>query len=164
MQAQLLNVLASSALLQSQLPEVRRLALAETVRASTDEVALQVLLENLSTSPFIAEQQRNLLAELVISERWDDLRNALQCSGESCDDQAWRGDFASFRAMVISVFSRSRKVATVDPARRRRLGAAIHATLSIDELKALTFQSLETTTAFDGGGRELVANDVLDNR
>jgi hypothetical protein len=66
--------------------------------------------------------------------------------------------------MVVAVFSRSRKVAQLPAERRRALGAAIHATSSKVELKMLSLHSLETSQAFQGAEREMVANDIMDDR
>ena len=146
----------------------------ETVRASSEEVAIQVLLENLSSSPFIPEAQRNYLAELVLMGQWDEIRRAMQCLalppppvpsappqpvpsgslfGAGCGgsdsgapqaaEQAEAEAFAQFRAMVVAIFSRSSKVCSIAAARRRMLGAAIHRTATREQLKALTFSSLE---------------------
>ena len=163
----LLDVLDSSAVLQSVLPKVRRLAITETIHLATDQVAVQVLLENLFTSPFIPEGQKDVLAELVLSEQWGELLRVLQCNerrGRNYGVNRFTDDFNTFRSMVVAIYSRSRKVSMVDPVRRRHIGAAIYTASSIDELKALTIQSLETSDVFDDDSRELVANDMLDNR
>ena len=186
--AQLLRILRTSALLQGALPEVRILALREAVRRSADDGgATQIMLENLTGSPFIPQERKDALAEMVLLEQWEQLAVALGCvpeeggargegEGEGEGEGGGAADgsgggfadqgsaFAEFRAMVVAVFSRSRKVSATSAARRRRIGGAIHGASSVDELKALTFAALETSEAFDSEARERVANDVLDDR
>jgi hypothetical protein len=72
--------------------------------------------------------------------------------------------FRTHRDMVLACFSRSRKIAGLPVERRRMLGAAILAQTSIEGLRALALRTLETSQAFDGLARDLVANDIFDNR
>merc|ERR1719440_1626287 len=96
------------------------------------------------------------------------MRQALQCrstTAAAAPSSAGRDcAFENYREMVVAVFSRSRKVALLPAERRRALGAAIHATSSKVELKALALHSLETSQAFTAAEREVVANDIMDDR
>jgi hypothetical protein len=142
-----LGMLRTSKMLAHALPDVRRLALMMTLaKADSSEDARHVLLENLCSSPYIPEASKNDLAELVYTEQWDTLRAALQCE-EAAPGGAneARPPFSAFRAMVVSVFSRSRKMATVSAERRRQLGLAIYGTQSVDELKTLALMALQTS-------------------
>ena len=168
----LIGLLRASRTLTAALPEVRMRALVETLRAvQTEEQAIECLLENLGTSPFIPQSQKDILAEMVLMREWDRLRAALQCdAGAGADASAGAGAetaaalFGDFRDMVVAVFTKSRKMRLLDTARRRALGAAIHSQVSVDGLKQLALSALETSVAFDGDARGRVANDILDDR
>jgi hypothetical protein len=202
-------------------------ALTESIRHSeTDAKAVDILLENLSGSPYIPEEQKNAFAALALSHDFAALRLALRCPPRDstsaavsklsegqmvkvrCDSQqSWEdgevvqkiypselylriryGDppreelldqaqvarkvradpvaksFRTFRDMVVAVFTRSRKIAALPPERRRMLGSAMLAQASIESLNALAIMTLETSHAFHGPERDLVANDIFDNR
>merc|ERR1719399_1532734 len=66
--------------------------------------------------------------------------------------------------MVVEVFSRSRKMATLPAARRRELGAAIHRLGSREELVELALRALGTSFAFGDAERNSVAGDIIDGR
>jgi len=163
-----MGILSTSAAL-SEMPSVRKLALRESLRsATTSEAVVAIALENVSDSPFVPSHARNQLAELLFAGNFDAMRQALQCrstTAAAAPSSAGRDyGFENFREMVVAIFSRSRKVALLPAERRRALGAAIHATSSKDELKALALHSLETSQAFQGAEREMVANDIMDDR
>lgn len=174
--AQMLAILATSEALRG-MPDVRKLALHEALRcARTPEAVMSIAADNVCDSPFVPADQRDGLAELMLTGDFDTLRRALQCSAlngqPSSHARHWalalaqgaNSEFETYRAMVVAIFSRSRKIAALPAERRRALGAAIHATTSKAELKDLALRSLETSPAFEGYEREMVANDILDDR
>lgn len=162
-----LEIIETSSVLQSALPEVRMLALCETVRyAQSEEMAKEIILENLATSPYIPNERKDPIAELIFTDQWDSIRTTLQCNRPSSTSspETTLTPFLNYRAMVVSIFSRSRKIAAIDEDRRRQLGGAIHVISSVDGLKSLAMGSLETSQAFDEDARNLVANDLIDDR
>jgi len=164
--AMFLGLLQSSALLQQALPKVRSQALMHALSAtSTVEQAQHILLENLVGSPYIPDETKNGLAEMALSGKMAELRAALQCQRQGAEEiVAVSPTTTSFRDMVVAIFSHSRKMAQLEPTRRQALGAAIHTQRSIVDLKMFAMTALETSQAFDGTTRDLVANDILDDR
>jgi hypothetical protein len=166
--ATLLGLMGSSRLLNA-LPEVRKRALMETLRAAqTEENVVQILLDNVSTSPFIPQEQKDTLAEMVLMQQWDQLGAALQCEAPlvgppQSEPPVWNA-FVAYRDMVVSVFSTSRKMQLLDEALRRNLGAEIHSQMSVDALRQLAVTALSMSTAFDEDARTRVANDIFDDR
>jgi len=161
----LLNILLTSRVLQAALPDVRRRALAESVReATTVEAATDILLENVASSPFLPQERKDPLAELAMTHQFDALAAALQCDETLSPGASPEHEFAALRQMVVAVFTRSRKMQGLPAAKRRQLGAAIHAQTTADEIKMLALSALQTSEAFDGAARDMVANDILDSR
>ena len=162
----LLNILLTSRVLRAALPDVRRRALAESVReAATAEAAIAILLENVASSPYLPEERKDPLAELAMTHQFDALAAALQCDQAlSPGPTSAEGEFRAIRDMVVAVFTRSRKMAALPAARRRELGAAIHAQTTAESIKMLALSALETSQAFDGAARDMVANDIFDSR
>lgn len=167
--AQMLEILRTSEALRA-MPDVRKLALRETLRcARTQEAVMSIVADNVCDSPFVPADQRDGLAELMLAGDFDRLRDAMRCSvlnrqPSSHVRQGANSEFENYRAMVVAIFSRSQKIAALPAERRRALGAGIHATTSKAELKDLALRSLETSPAFEGFKREIVANDILDDR
>ena len=158
----LLNILLTSRVLRAALPDVRRRALAESVReAATAEAAIDILLENVASSPYLPQERKDPLAELAMTHQFDALAAALQCDQAlSPGPTSTEEEFRAIRDMVVAVFTRSRKMAALPAARRRELGAAIHAQTTAESIKMLALSALETSQAFDGAARDMVANDV----
>ena len=74
---EIFDILCSARMLQA-LPDVRRRALIESVRRTeTAEGAIDVLLENLSSSPYIPQERKDQLAELAMTQQFAALRTAL---------------------------------------------------------------------------------------
>ena len=93
------------------------------------------------------------------------LAAALQCDQAlSPGPTSAEEEFRAIRDMVVAVFTRSRKMAALPAARRRELGAAIHAQTTAESIKMLALSALETSQAFDGAARDQVANDIFDSR
>jgi hypothetical protein len=162
--ARFVSILHSSAVLQRALPVVRKQALWHTLAAGhTVEQGCDVLLQNVAGSPYLPDDKKNILAEMVLTQQWLPLREALQCSVDVGRQAQVAPTFDTFRGMVVAIFSRSSKIGALPKDRRQALGAAIQATRSIDELKTLALVSLQNSVAFDGRARDLVANDILDD-
>lgn len=158
-----MEMLHSSLLLQRALPRVRKVALTETLkRCQSYDVAKQMLVENLAGSPYIPDDKKNELAELVLLEQWEQVRHFLQCQPNSQTSPP--AEFEAYRAMVVEVFSRSQKIAALPEARRYQLGSTIHRMNSVDELKEVAMQSLQSSTTLTDGDRNRIANDILDDR
>jgi hypothetical protein len=161
----LLQMLRTSPLLQA-IPDVRRQALRESVRsASSVEAVTEILLANLTGSPYIPDEVKTKLASLVIEQQWGELGATLQWTPEpSAVALGEAAAFDDFRSMVIGVFSRSRRLAVMDYTRRHRLGSAIYQATTRDGLVAIAMGALENAQTLDSAGRERVANDILDGR
>ena len=56
-------------------------------------------------------------------------------------------------SMVVALFTRSRKMASLSPDRRRQIGAMLHQAMSISQIATLTVKALETSVAFQGAER-----------
>ena len=164
----LLNILETSRILKQKLPTIRQYALTETLRASKDDAtASDIFFENLSTSPYIPDDQKSVIANYMLAKRWQELRNILQCTNASIFHTSSRPTFHNtwtFRRMVLTIFRMSRKVMTITGTRRRELGAAILTQTSIDDLKHVAYTALQTSEAFDPTARQQIANDIIDNR
>lgn len=164
---QLICILESSQFLQGILPPVRIYALRETLRFADDDKAVDVLLENVSTSPHIPHDKKEPLANLVLERDWDRLKNALACNdgrSHTANAESDHDAFISFRQMVATVFSTSRRLHGIPESIKRRLGASIYQCDSIDTLKELCISSLLSSTAFVDHQRDSVANAVMDDR
>ena len=155
------KILESSNYLNTKIPYVRKLSLIETLKSvSNTDQANNIFLENLCTSPYIQDEHKYNFADLVLSEQWSTLYNLLDC----VDNNISNDTIGSFREMVITIFTKSKKIAVINEERKRQLGIAILAQTSIDSLKTLAFTALETSEAFDNDTREIIANDIIDNR
>ena len=165
---ELLHILESSRLLSQTLPSIRKYALAETLRASKDDAtASNIFFENLSTSPYISDEQKSVIANLVLERNWQALSNTLQCTDASLfitTRQSRPHTTYGFRRMVLGIFRTSRKVMTITGSRRRQLGATLLMQTSIDDLKHVAYTALETSEVFDVTARQQIANDIADER
>lgn len=164
----LLLILRGSPMLQT-LPLVRKCALRESVRMATSEEQVnEILLANLTGSPYIPDVIKGQLAELVLSRNWDSLASALQCPASVHTgvglDLSTSTEYSLFQQMVVLIFSRSRRLQGLDASRRRQLGSLLHRCRSRDELITTTLAALENAQTLDAGEREQVANDILDSR
>lgn len=162
----LMELLQTSSLLRRVIPSVRQLALLETIRkCCTFEAAKQMVLENMAGSPYIPDERKNELVESVLLEHWDNLRQMLQCPcTNSTPHMNLSADFQMFRAMVVAMFSRSRKIRALPEARRFQLGAAIHNMTTVEDLKEFAMHSLEQSTVLTVQDRQQIANDLFDDR
>jgi hypothetical protein len=160
-----LNILLTSRVLRAALPDVRRRVLAESVRgATTVEVAMDILLENVASSPYLPQERKDPLAELAMTHQFDALAAVLQCDETLAPVASPEEEFRALRQMVVAVFTRSRKMQGLPAAKRHQLGAAICTQQTADDIKMLALSALQTSQAFDGVARDMVANDILDCR
>ncbi len=167
-----LYAIEHSVTLHATLPSVRKRALIETISAAVDgNTAFQLLIETLSGSPYIPDESKAQLAEMAMMGEWDALSKALKCDLANVDNEGGADAldeealFHRFRQMVVTIFSRSKKVQDGLPdARKRALGNAIFNCISIEQLSELTLQSLQTSQIFDDDARMRIANDMLDCR
>lgn len=158
-----IKILVTSKTLKDAIPYVRRLALLETILQTNNiEFANNVFLENLLSSPYIPDEHKNNLAELVFSSQWTLLFHMLKC--DNYLDEININKFRSFQQMVITIFTKSKKIARITNDKRMQLGRGILCQTSIEGLKELALRSLETSEVFDNDARNLVANDIIDNR
>ena len=165
---ELMRILETSRFLQSTLPRVRIYSLRETLRFANEEKAVDVLLENVTTSPHIPADRKEPLANMVLNREWHGLKSALQCVDPPSEDTQLVPDseqdaFTSFRQMVATVFTTSRRLHGIPESIKRRLGASIYQCDSIDALKELCISSLLNSTAFVDRQRDAVANAVMDD-
>lgn len=157
----LIHILYTSEKLFFLIPYVRRITLIETLLlCSKNEEAYNIFLDNLSTSPFIPENEKNKLADLVFSNQFNILNSLLECKRKP--EKYNRLD--SFKRMVLGIFIKSSKIKKLDSLKKHNLGLCITNSISIEELKQLTLSSLESSKIFTNEEKELVANDILDNR
>lgn len=159
----LMEILQTSSLLRSVIPSVRQMALLETLRmCPTAEAAKQMVIENMAGSPYIPDELKMKLVDLVLLEQWEELRQMLKC--QSAPHMTMPTDFQVFRTMVVQMFSRSRKIKALPEARRYQLGSAMHNMRTIEELKEFAIHSLEQSQTLTTQDRQQIANDLLDNR
>lgn len=157
----LIFILKTSKVLRIKLPHVRRLALLETIKKATDiEQVINIFLENLSTSPYIENDDKTNLAELVFTQNWSSLISLLECNNNNLKQNKLR----EFRIMVTTIFCKSKKIVQLEPLRRNLLGKAILHQTSIEGLKNLAFNSLQESQVFSNETKNLIANDIIDNR
>jgi hypothetical protein len=134
---------------------------------TTSEAAKQIVIENMAGSPYIPDEIKNELVDLVFLQQWEELRQMLQCQHERAHLNCYMSQakvVQMFRTMVVQMFSRSRKIRALPEARRYQLGSAIHNLTTIEELKEFAFHSLEHSTTLTAQDRQQIANDLLDNR
>jgi hypothetical protein len=185
-----IDTLRTSKFLLFQLPAVRRLALVETLRAAkSDESVRHIIFGNLSTSPYLSEEQKVELSRLA--REWSEhtsplsggpaqqndeaiiagLQAALKCDRHKLDLLAntpplsAEEAFRQFRFMVVLLFQRSRKLRALPSEIRRDLGRSIHEATSREQLVEIALTGLEGGHAFPTAeGRERVTQDILDER
>eukprot|EP00040_Diaphanoeca_grandis_P041343 m.262827 g.262827 ORF g.262827 m.262827 type:complete len:346 (-) comp47283_c0_seq1:112-1149(-) len=151
------------------IPDVRKWALRESVRTARDDESIKsMLIDTLCGSQYIPEAHKAALGEILVFGLWDQLPKALSCPPEAdvrlpLDAVAAKAKaLYEFRQMALMIFTKSRKIAKLPPARRVQLGHAICRTRSKEELTSLMLASLENAVTLDLQSRGLVANDVLD--
>jgi len=157
--AQLLDIISSSAVL-STMSNVRKLALQQAlVHASCPDKAVQICLDSLVMAPCMPSGSRDNVSELLLTYSWNDLRHTLQCPPLRYD-QAGRPllnvpscnsltHFQHYRSMVVAIFTRSRKMASLPPERRRQLGAMLHHAQSISQISTMS-QGSRSIGGFSG--------------
>ena len=154
MQRWFIHVLSHSPLLLKTVPEVRRLALIETVYGIHSKSFLrQLFVETLATSSYLPTDAKSQLAAHIFDERYDLVSRLLQCSlvptellnFDPVADIVLNTDFLRFRAMVIAVFSSSQRLTVVSEQRRRMLGSAIHEATTREQLLEITLQAIQTS-------------------
>ena len=165
-QINIINILLSSGLLKEVLPEVRLRALLHTIIACKNESDIKnILLENLSESPYIEKDKKNLLVNLVLNNKWDILNVILKC--KLSKQRFYNGGkfkFSSFRKMVILIFMRSKKIMNLSIERKNKIGELIHRATNESELKSSTINLLENSEVFDLESKYRIANLIFDCR
>ena len=156
----LIILLKTSTYLLTVIPFVRRVALEETLRNRNYDNGIQIFLENISDSPYIPNSQKQQFANLVFEQKWVELKQILQCVSHP-DILANRN---SFQRMVLSIFSKSKKIAELNIERRTQIGQAILQTDSEEQLKELAITSLESSETMDEFRRTRIANAIFDKR
>lgn len=156
----LLYLLKTSAYLRTEIPLVRRRALEETLRNSDYKTGIDILLENISGSPYIPDSQKEQLANLVFEKQWTQLKEILKCI--EMDDVPI--DTSSFQKMVLSIFLKSKKIGQLPLERKVIIGEAILQSNSVEYLKELAISSLESSETMDEPRRQRIANAILDQR
>ena len=151
------------------LPDVRRALLIESVQRTREQRKGHRRITQGAELSYIPQERKDQLAELAMTQQFAALRTALMCDPPSLSSGAAaiseEEEFKAFRQMVVAVFTRSRKMAALSAERRRQLGSAIHS--PAEERRRhhrLALSALETSQAFDGEARDMVANDIFDNR
>ena len=153
-------LLKTSAYLRRAIPLVRRRALEETLRNSNYKTGIDILLENISGSPYIPDSQKEDLANLLLEQQWTQLKEILQCI--EMDDVPI--DTSSFQKMVLAIFLKSKKIGQLPLERKVRIGEAILQSNSVEYLKELAISSLESSETMDEPRRERIANAIFDER
>lgn len=144
------------------LPDVRRAALCESVRSVESHDQLRsVFMDAVVGSTFVPDDRKDVLAGLVLDDRWDAVAEAVG-AGAASAAVAGPDPATALRTMALAVFSKSRKVSRLPAANRRALGAAIAGTQTRGELMELMLRSLEGAIHIDETSRMLIANDVLE--
>mmetsp|Transcript_8960 Transcript_8960/g.15194 ORF Transcript_8960/g.15194 Transcript_8960/m.15194 type:complete len:277 (-) Transcript_8960:226-1056(-) len=163
----LMRILLTSTALHHILPEVRLRALIETAYAQeNDDDVRAIVVETLCNSSILSEEMKIEGMEHCLNEDWSELAESLHCSSQMVETYGNLSDatFDRFRSMVVSIFTRSRKVQFLPVTRIRQLGALLHYATTIDQLTELTIRSLQESVIFSAADKEAVMNDILDKR
>ena len=101
----LLNIIINSDLLKKILPEVRIRALINTIYECNNESdSKTIILENLCESPYIQENEKNIILDLFFNDKFIELYEILQCKKKNADiNNDLIFNFNSFRRMVLSI-------------------------------------------------------------
>jgi hypothetical protein len=164
---QLVKILLTSTALHHVLPEVRLRALIETASAQdTDDAVRELVMDTLCGSPYLPEDKKTIVIEYCLNEDWDALASALQCQEHLVASYIHirEASYARFRAMVISIFLRSKKIQSLSADRRRQLGAIVYSATSAEQLMEITLAALQQSVVFDSTTKETILNDILDKR
>ena len=160
----LITILNTSNLLTRLLPYVRKITLVETLKSADNlEQAYHIFLENLSSSPYLPTEDKHNIADLVLRKELDSLSILLKCN-DNCPNQVIGRPIQTFREMMLTLFSKSKKIIKIGEVRKKRIASVILNGNSIDTLKELTINLLETSIALNHEERNLIANSIFDNR
>ena len=163
-----LNALRTSELLRKVHPGLRIDAIFETLWYCRDDTSvIQIMLDCITDSPYIPDDKKCFFAELTLTSQFAELSRALKC--EELVEQARNpsgldDSFLRFRAMVVLLFTRSRKIQLLPEARKTALGLAFHMATSKEQIHDIALHALTTSTLFDEAGRSTIANNILENR
>jgi len=159
-----MDLLRTSSLLQDAMPYVRQVSLLETLKRCKEyKDAKHTCMDNIAGSPYVPDEIKNVIVELMLDGQWDELRNRLQCRSTSNEEEV-PSEFSMFRCMVVHMFTCSRKIRAFPEAHRCQLGSDIHSAISIEELKELAMNALENSTTLTAHDRQQIANDLWDDR
>jgi len=162
----LLNLIINSDLLKRKLPEVRIRALINTIYECKNESdSKTIILENLCDSPYIETNEKNVFINLFLSNKFSELYKIFKCSKIiDINNYDLIFNFNSFRRMVLSIFSTSKKIKKFSKEKKYKIGEKIYSTKTINELKMLCIKLLEKSEIFDEETIYRIANMILDSR
>mmetsp|Transcript_13164 Transcript_13164/g.28896 ORF Transcript_13164/g.28896 Transcript_13164/m.28896 type:complete len:317 (+) Transcript_13164:81-1031(+) len=161
------------------IPDARKAAIVESLRflrdiddddyQRTEERIVCIFLDVVSGSPYLTNEQKTGLTELVLHGKWEQLAPKLGCDPHRLQEQLEfnariDAKFDDFQTMVMLLFRTSRKFAILPIERKRQLGGAILASRSNDQLMDLVIRTLPHSLTLDNDARTRVANDVLEGQ
>ena len=162
----LIDLLIFSKLLKKILPEVRLRTLINTVNECSNDYDIKnIILENLCESPYIEEDQKITILDLFFEENFKELYKILNCD-KSIDKNSYDSifNFYSYRRMVLSIFSTSKKIMLLPKEKKYNIGVKIYNSKNSDELKMLAIELLEHSEIFDEESKYRIANVIIDSR
>ena len=131
----LITILNTSNLLTRLLPHVRKITLVETLKSANNlEQSYHIFLENLSSSPYLPNDEKNNIADLVLMKELDSLSKLLKCN-DNCPNQVIGSPIQTFREMMLTIFSKSKKIMKINEVRKKRIASVILNGNSINSLK-----------------------------
>lgn len=148
------------------LPTVRRLALAETLRhLRTEEEIASVFMDAVQGSPYVDEERKAVLANLVLDRNWSVLASLEECQPRPGFHHRHDIDneFYGLRVMASLVFSRSRKLQGLTPEQRQELGMAIAHCQTREQLMDLMLTTFAATPqgVLDEATRTRIVEDTM---
>lgn len=156
-----INILETSSLLKNSIPKVRRLCLIQTLWfCKNNEMAISIFLENLTSSPYIKNEDKNRLANMVINNNWENLKIHLKCRGNFNNINT----IDKYKKMVMCVFIKSKKIQRINNEKKKYIASLILKQTSIESLKNLTINILENSETLNLSERNIIANNIIDNR
>lgn len=162
----LIDLLVTSELLKKILPEVRLRTLINTVNECNNDYDVKnIILENLCESPYFEEDQKITILDLFFEDNFNELYKILKCN-KSMNKNNYDSIFSfySFRRMVLSIFSTSKKIMLLSKEKKYKIGEKICNSKNVDELKMLPIELLQETEVFDDEAKYRIANVIFDSR
>jgi hypothetical protein len=151
------------------------------------EQVFDVLLDAVSSSPYLSSEQKQELANAFLDYDIDAIMaryTATATTGTATMEQpphltttttttiddssnnndAEMSDLAGTLEMLRLLFSHSRKIMGLPDERRRQVSMALFQARTVDQVRHLVLDQLPTALSLDRDERQLVANDILDHR